>query len=85
MDDVKEQLRAYILGEFLPGESPSNLLDDTIIRSSGIVDSMGMLSLIMFVEERFGIEVEAEEAGLENFDKIETIAALVERKRAAKV
>jgi acyl carrier protein len=84
MDDVKEQLRTYILSEFLPGEAESNLKDDTLIRSTGIVDSMGMLSLIMFVEERFGVEVDAQEAGLENFDKIESIASLIDRKRAAK-
>jgi acyl carrier protein len=81
---MKEKLRQFILAEFLPGESPANLRDDTPLRTSGLLDSMATLRLVSFVEQEFGIEVEAHEAGIENFDRIEDIAAFVERKRAAK-
>ena len=81
---IKEQIRQYILTEFLPGESPANLKDDTPMRTSGVLDSMATLQLVTFVEERFGIEVEAREAGVENFDSINSIAAFVERKRTVK-
>ncbi len=84
MDDtqnIKEQIRQYILSEFLPGESPANLKDDTPMRTSGVLDSMATLQLVTFVEERFGIEVEAREAGVNNFDSVNSIAAFVERKR----
>ncbi|HWQ03275.1 MAG TPA: acyl carrier protein [Candidatus Nitrosotenuis sp.] len=81
---MKEKLRQFILAEFLPGESPANLQDDTPLRTSGILDSMATLRLVSFVEEQFGIEVEAHEAGVENFDRINDIAAFVERKVAAK-
>jgi acyl carrier protein len=37
---------------------------------------------VSFVEKEFGIELEAHETGTESFDRIEDIAALVERKRA---
>jgi acyl carrier protein len=83
MDNVKEEIRHYILTEFLPGEKPANLLDDTRLRTTGILDSMGTLKLVSFVEDRFGIEVEAHEAGVDNFDSIEDIASFVGRKRAA--
>ena len=83
MDDVKETLRAFILEEFLPGESPANLTDDTALRTSGILDSMATLKLVAFVEERFSIEVEAHEAGVEHFDTLDGIAALVASKRGA--
>ena len=82
--NIKEQLRRYILAEFLPGESPSNLKDDTLLRTSGILDSMATLQVVTFVEEHFGIEVEAHEAGVENFDSLNSIAAFVEQKKAAK-
>ena len=38
MSDVKETIRTYILSEYLPGESPANLMDDTPLRTSGILD-----------------------------------------------
>jgi len=83
-DNLKDEIRAYILSEFLQGESPRNLKDDTPLRTSGVLDSMATLRLVGFVEERFGIEVEAHEAGIENFDSISAIAAFVERKTAGR-
>jgi acyl carrier protein len=83
-DTIKAEIHQYILSQFLPGEKSSNLHDDTPLRTSGIVDSTGMLQLVGFIEERYGIEVDAYEASVENFDRIEDIAAFVEKKRAAK-
>jgi acyl carrier protein len=80
--NIKDEIRAYILSEFLQGESPDNLRDDTPLRTSGVLDSMATLRLVTFVEGRFGIEVEAHEASVENFDCINAIAAFVERKAA---
>ena len=58
--------------------------DDTPLRTSGILDSMALLRLVGLVEEKFGIEVSAYDAGIENFDRIDDIAAFVQRKQAAK-
>lgn len=80
-NDVKETLRSHILREYLPGESPENLRDDTPLRSSGVLDSLALLSLVQFVEDTFGIAVEAHEAGVTNFDRIEDLAAFIGRKR----
>jgi acyl carrier protein len=82
MDNIKEELRQHILEEFLPGEKPSNLKDDTPLRTSGILDSVATLKLVTFVEEHYGIEVEAHEAGVENFDSIDGIASFVKSKKA---
>ena len=79
--EIAEELRRYLLAEFLPGESPANLRDDTPLRTGGILDSVATLKVVSFVEQRFGIEVEAHEAGVEHFDRIADIAALVKRKR----
>jgi acyl carrier protein len=81
---MNEKLRQFILTEFLPGETAANLRDDTPLRTSGILDSMATLRLITYVEQECGIEVEAHEAGVENFDRIADIVAFVERKQAAK-
>ena len=78
---MRETIRQFVLSEFLPGESPANLHDDTPLRTSGILDSMATLKLVSFVEEQFGIEVEAHEAGVDNFDRVDDIVAFVERKQ----
>ena len=80
MHNVKEEIRQYILSEFLPGEKPANLRDDTPLRSSGILDSVATLRLVSFIEEHFGIEMEAHEASVENFDRIDSIATLIQSK-----
>jgi len=81
MDSIKETIRGYILKEYLPGEAPENLRDDTPLLTSGILDSMATLSLVSFIETTFGISVEAHETGVANFDRIADIAALVAQKK----
>lgn len=81
MDPIKDALRSYILAEYLPGESPANLTDQTPLRTSGILDSMATLGLVSFVEKTFGVMLDAHETGIEHFDRIEDIAALVARKK----
>ena len=85
MDPIKDTIRNYILTEYLPGESPANLRDDTPLRTSGILDSMATLNLVSFLETTFGVSIDAHETGIENFDRIEDIVALVARKRNAVV
>ena len=80
-DNMKEEIRQFILSEFLPGEKAANLQDETPLRTSGILDSVATLRLVTFVEERFGIQVEAHEASVENFDSINSIAAFIESKK----
>ena len=80
MDEIKKPIRRFILDEFLPGEPESSLKDDTPLRTGGILDSVGTLKLVSFIEQEFGIEVDAHEAGVEHFDRIEDIAALVAKK-----
>lgn len=79
-DQIKANVRRHILSTYLPGEREGNLLDDTPLRTSGVLDSMATLGLVSFLEREYGIEIEAAETGVEHFDRIEDIAALVERK-----
>jgi len=78
--ELKEELRTYILSAFLPGDSPENLKDDTPLRTSGLIDSMGLLRLVGFVESQYGIEIKAYDTSIENFDTIDAISDLIERK-----
>ena len=84
VDDIKSRLRAYVLEHHLRGESAANLKDDTPLRTSGIVDSLGTIEMVTFVEDTFGIELAAHETGVEHFDRIDDLAALVSNKLAAR-
>ena len=81
MSDVKERIRTYILQNFLQGESPANLKDDVPLRTTGVLDSLATLNLVSFVEREFGIELTAYETGLDYFDRIDDMVALVKRKQ----
>jgi acyl carrier protein len=80
--EVTSQVKQYILETFLPGENPDELQERTPLISGGILDSIATLKLVMFLEERFGISVEAHEADREHLDTLADITALVQRKRA---
>lgn len=84
MEEIVKVVQHFILSEFLPGEDPTELTDQTPLITGGILDSISTLKLVVFLEEHFDIRVEAYEAGVEHLDSIRQIAALVaEKKRAA--
>jgi acyl carrier protein len=80
MEDVKQIVKQYILNEFLPGEDPANLTDSVDLVYQGIVDSLATLKLVGFLEQHFGIQLDADDANPENLRTLPDIAALVERK-----
>jgi acyl carrier protein len=83
MEDIEKVVHGYILNEFLPGEDPGELTDRTPLITGGILDSITTLKLVVFLEEHFGITVEAHEAGVEHLDSIAQIARLIAVKKQA--
>ncbi|MBC03185.1 MAG: acyl carrier protein [Phycisphaerae bacterium] len=79
-DEIRQAVRTHLLEDVLAGEDPSNLTDDMPLRTSGIIDSMGVIRLTGFLEQRFGIRVEAHETGVENTDTVDAIVSFVESK-----
>lgn len=77
---IRAQIRRYILENFLFTDDEARLRDDASFLEEGIVDSTGVLELVMFVEETFGIEVPDEEILPENFDSVERLTRYVEAK-----
>jgi len=80
-EDLKQAIRDYIIKEFLPGESPDNVTDELPLISSGILDSIATLKLVLFIEERFGIALEAHETDKENMDTLAQMVATVQAKQ----
>ncbi|MGO9467580.1 MAG: acyl carrier protein [Isosphaeraceae bacterium] len=83
MEEITKVVHDFILHEFLPGEDPDELSDHTPLISGGILDSITTLKMVTFLEDRFGITIEAYEAGVDNLDSIDQIAALVAKKKNA--
>jgi acyl carrier protein len=81
MQAIETVVRDYILREFLPGEDPAELTADTPLITGGILDSISTLKLVVFLEERFAVTVEAHEAGVEHLDSVGQIARLIADKR----
>lgn len=81
MQEVKETIKEYILKEFLPGENPAELTDSTPLITGGILDSLATLKLVVFLEERFQIQIQAHETMVDYLNTISDIAQLVNSKR----
>ncbi len=81
---VVEALRAHILADFLPDESPEVLTRETPLFDAGILDSVAALALIEFIEERFGVALEAHDLSVETFGTLDAIAALVGEKSSTR-
>jgi acyl carrier protein len=83
MTDVKAPVRQFLLENFLQGEDPRNLTDSTELIRSGVIDSLATLELVSFLEERFDIELGADDVGAENLGTLNSIEALVRSKQQA--
>lgn len=83
MDNLRESVRSFILENFLPGEDPRNLKDDTELKESGILDSLSTLKLVAFLEEQFKVEFEADDLDGANLASVDSIERLVRSKMAA--
>ena len=57
---------------------PSDVEPNTPLVSSGLVDSFDLPSLVCALEERYGVRIDADEIGADNFDTPEQMLALVE-------
>jgi acyl carrier protein len=82
-DTIKQEIKDFILAEFLPGESPDELTDSTPLISGGVLDSIATLKLVMHVEDKYGVGFEPHEVDKENLDTLDLIARLIRSKLAA--
>jgi acyl carrier protein len=83
MSDNQQKIRQYIDSNFLLGARDTTYSDTDSLLDLHILDSTGVLELILFLEETWGIQVADIEMVPENLDSVAAIAAYVERKLAA--
>lgn len=82
MNDIKTQVKKYILDNFLMGGDPGRVTDSVSFIDKGIIDSTGVLELVSFIQETYSIHVEDAEMTPENLDSLEKIEKYVRGKLA---
>jgi acyl carrier protein len=80
---VGPTVRSFIVDNYLFGDRARMPVDDESLIETGVIDSTGVLELIEFLEESFGIAVEESETVPENLGSITGIEGYVDRKLGA--
>ena len=80
---MRNNIKQFILDQFLPGENPEALMGDTPLITGGILDSLATLRLVEYLEKEFEIQIEAYEADVDNFNSLDQINRFVDEKLAA--
>ena len=83
MTEYENALSEFVRSELLHGRK-ATLTSDTDLLGAGIVDSLGILRLVAFLEDRFGVKVPDEDVVFENFESIGAMAAYVSQRLATR-
>jgi acyl carrier protein len=78
---IQDRVREFILESYYVPD-PSAVTDDVSLIDSGLVDSTGMLDLVLFLESEYGIRVRDDETTPDNLETISRIATYIARKQA---
>lgn len=81
--EIKNELRGYILENFLFTEQEGELQDDVSLIDSGVIDSTGVLDLVDFIEENYEVQVPDTDLVPDNFDSVDRIVAYIKRRMEA--
>ena len=81
--EIKTEVRKYIAENFLPN-APAETIDDSMpLISGGVIDSIGMIALVSFLETRFEVEFMPREIDVHSLDTLQRIEELMRNKLAA--
>ena len=81
--EVGPRIRRFIIKNFPLARKKSIIEDDSLLLDSGIIDSMGVLDLIIFIEEEFKIAITDGDLLPENFETIASMATFILTKKTA--
>ena len=77
--EIENKIRQFILNNLYYAEESVIRAEDSFLET-GVIDSMGVMELVSFIQSEFAIEVAQPEIVVENFDSISKLAAFVRRK-----
>ena len=78
--DIKDQIRQYIARNLLFSDTGFKYDDDASFLEEGIVDSLGIMDLVCFIEETFGLTVTDEDLTPDNFDSVNKLANYIQHR-----
>lgn len=82
MNDIERDVRAFLDENFILDAEAGPLAADASLTRAGVLDSMGVLELITFLETTYGFEVPDEDTLPEHLDTVDRIVRYVETRRA---
>jgi acyl carrier protein len=82
---IPTQIREFVAKDLLFSPDGFRYADDTSFLEEGIIDSLGVMELVGFVQKSFGLRVEQDEVIPENFGSVALLTGYVLRKRGASV
>jgi len=80
MQNIKQEIREYIVDSFLFGDNETSFSDDDSFMENSILDSTGILDVILFIEEKYNIKVEEDETLPENLDSLNNLEKFIVHK-----
>lgn len=83
-DKIEQDLRHFIINNFLYGEGGDNLSNSDSFLEKGIIDSTGVLELASFLEEHYNLHLEDEDLVPANLDSIDNLVGFLQRKLASR-
>ncbi|MGE0463574.1 MAG: acyl carrier protein [Vicinamibacterales bacterium] len=83
MSAIASEVKAFIVSNFLFGQEGPGFSDDQSFLESGIINSTGLLELVSFVEQRYGIAIADRELVPENLDSLRNVSQFISRKLEA--
>jgi acyl carrier protein len=81
MENPKEIVKDYVSRELADDGQGTDLKEEENLLTNGIMDSLGILKLVTFIEQKFDIHVPDEDVTVQNFRTLKDIANYLENKR----
>lgn len=79
--DVKDRIRRFITTELAHRVGDAPVGDAESLLDRGVLDSLGLLRVLAFLEQEYQIAVKDEDVVPENFESVDAIAAFIARAR----
>lgn len=82
-NEIKQQIREFVIENFLMGDASSMLKDGESFLETGTIDSTGVLEVVTFLETSFELKVDDKDLVPENLDSVDNLAKYVLRRKNA--
>lgn len=84
MPEIAREVRTFVVDNFLFGEENELFSNQDSFLDKGLIDSMGILTLVEFVKDKYSIAIQDEELVPEHFDSVERISSFIQQKLSSR-